>query len=88
MEGSEGSRQHRPQPFTWQNESNPEGLPGFKIPVKERLVKFDAKGPHSVLPHSGERTSVVSRLQRAYAWRAIGWLCLASWFRIPLYTLS
>ena len=40
----EGSGQHRPQPFTWQDESNPDGLPGFKIPVKERLVKFDAKG--------------------------------------------
>ena len=34
----EGSRQHRPQPFTWQDDSNPEGLPGFKISAKERTL--------------------------------------------------
>ena len=39
-----GSRQPRPQPFTWQDESNPEGLPGYKVSAKDRLVKFDAKG--------------------------------------------
>ena len=49
-----------PQPFVMKDDSAPEGVPGFKVSVKERLVKFDARGIHGVLPHTGERTSVVA----------------------------
>ena len=45
-------------PCPWHEEPHP---PGYKIAVKGgALVKFDARVQHGVLPHTGERTSVVA----------------------------
>ena len=50
--------QHRSAPCPWHEEPHP---PGYKIPVKGgALIKFDARVQHVVLPHTGERPSVVA----------------------------
>ena len=45
---AEGAK-HRLQPCSWTDGENPDGLPGFKVPTKGALIKFDARVRHGVL---------------------------------------